>query len=174
MSEEQGTTQPIRQLETLLGFPALFAVVSTTIGLSGGFLTGGVTAVMYNLIETPLAVPHILRLTRLFGLAGVVHGIVGAGLISIKGRDDFRNRMLSGCAAGLSMGISQGKPAVGCGLCALLAALSSLEKASQTIFVKEQARAISTKPNQLAPLYKKDELWFEQIRESIKAQGKGE
>lgn len=55
------------QLERLVGLPAAFLLVSTTVALASGFSIGGVTAVMTNIIETPKAVPHILRTTRLVG-----------------------------------------------------------------------------------------------------------
>lgn len=94
-------------LEKRLGLPALFLAASTTIGLVSGFITGGVTAVMTNRIETPAARPHILKVTRLMGIAGLVHGIVGAGIIATRGHDDLKNRAVSGCAAGLSLGITR-------------------------------------------------------------------
>jgi hypothetical protein len=57
-------------------------------------------------METPAARPHILRMTRWFGLAGVVHGIVGAGILAVTGSDSYKNRAIAGCTAGLAMGIS--------------------------------------------------------------------
>lgn len=57
----------LKQLDNLLGTPVLFALASSTVGLVSGFITGGVTAVATNIIETPAARPHILRLTRIFG-----------------------------------------------------------------------------------------------------------
>ena len=55
------------QLEDKIGLPATFALTSATIGLISGLVTGGITAVMTNLVETPQARPHILRVTRIFG-----------------------------------------------------------------------------------------------------------
>lgn len=57
----------LKRLDEVLGTPVLFALASSTVGLVSGFITGGVTAVMTNIVETPAARPHILRLTRIFG-----------------------------------------------------------------------------------------------------------
>ena len=71
MSEGEGQSPHgrLKQLDNLLGTPVLFALASSTVGLVSGFITGGVTAVATNIIETPAARPHILRLTRIFGTA---------------------------------------------------------------------------------------------------------
>lgn len=38
------------------------------------------------------------------GLAGLVNGGVGAGLMLIRDKDDYSTRIASGCSAGLSIG----------------------------------------------------------------------
>lgn len=86
---------------------ALFCATSTAIGLVGGFTAGGITAVMTNRIETPMARPHILRSTRLFGLVGLVSGLVGAGVILVRGKDDYWSRAVSGCAGGAALGLAR-------------------------------------------------------------------
>lgn len=58
----------IQLLEDRIGLPALFALLSSAIGMTAGFLTGSVTAVMTNLVDTPMARPHVLRTTRTFGI----------------------------------------------------------------------------------------------------------
>ena len=97
---------PWELLEKRIGTPALFLGASTTVGLLSGWTIGLVTAVSTNLMETAAARPHILRMTRWFGMAGVVHGIVGAGILAVTGTDSYKNRAISGCATGLAMGIS--------------------------------------------------------------------
>jgi hypothetical protein len=61
------TTTRIQIIEEAIGLPALFVLASGTIGLTAGFITGGITAILKNLAETPAARPHILRTTRAFG-----------------------------------------------------------------------------------------------------------
>lgn len=66
-SPQRPAKNGLQLLEERMGLPALFATLSSAIGVTAGFLTGGVTAVMTNLAETPMARPHILRTTRTFG-----------------------------------------------------------------------------------------------------------
>lgn len=90
---------------TTFSLAAVFAAASTAIGLVSGSTVGFVTAVMTNRMDTPMAKPHIFRATRLLGLVGLVHGMVGAGVILSRGVDDYYTRAVSGCAAGASLGM---------------------------------------------------------------------
>lgn len=137
-SPQRPARNGLQLLEERIGLPALFATLSSAIGVTAGFLTGGVTAVMTNLADTPMARPHILRTTRTFGtgagrmafsyhllystpqnnigLLGIVHGLVGAGIILARGHDDYFNRAVSGCTAGLALGISRTEEIFSCAL----------------------------------------------------------
>lgn len=108
MRTDEPTRRPKTASELLqeqFGAAAVFAAASTTIGLVSGATVGFVTAVMTNRMDTPIARPHIFKATRLLGLAGLVHGVVGAGVMMTRGKDDYYNRIVSGCAAGASLGI---------------------------------------------------------------------
>ena len=56
-----------QRLTKALEKPAVFFLASTTIGMGTGLSLGGYTAILRNLIETPAAVPHIIRTTKIVG-----------------------------------------------------------------------------------------------------------
>lgn len=101
------------QLEALkIGLGATF------LGTTGGLIFGGVTSLMRGIQETPAGRANLLKSFKLFskpyifqnffivqGIAGITYGVTGASLMIVNEEDSYTNRMISGCSAGVSLGI---------------------------------------------------------------------
>ena len=112
---------------------------------------------------------------------GIVHGIVGAGAILSRGKDDFTNRAISGCTAGASLGIArrlitflpitincvEGKVGLACGMCLGISVLSMFEKATSSIITMPFDQSAPKGHAALDPVFLKDERikegWVEHL-----------
>jgi len=85
-------------------------------GVTTGPLYGGITGAMMNMGGTAEMKGRVLRHTAIFSAMGLAYGIAGLAASKIrlrscaeqdiKAANDYRSKMIAGCAAGLTLGVA--------------------------------------------------------------------
>lgn len=127
MLQSDGQPQPFmkRYLDARAFKAIQFAINGTFLGMTSGPVIGGATAVMSNVINTPAATTHVKEATKLFGVMGLVYGLTGASLIAVsphvyedlEERVGYQEKMVAGCMAGISAGLTRKSVGLACGGC---------------------------------------------------------